>query len=96
MRRCRYKRAVGIEYIQNPHVYPNSTGDVIVARAKRLVVVSSGAFGSPAILERSGIGAKAVLEKYGIEQLVDLPGVGENYQGLSLHCPPSGGKRGDS
>lgn len=51
------------------------------------MVVSGGAFGSPAILERSGIGAKTVLEKYGIQQLVDLPGVGENYQGLSWYRP---------
>lgn len=57
-----------------------------IARAKRLVVVSGGAFGSPAILERSGIGAKKVLEKYGVEQVVDLPGVGENYQGTCSRC----------
>lgn len=48
--------------------------------------MSGGAFGSPAILERSGIGAKARLEKFGIETVVDLPGVGENYQGRILPC----------
>ena len=52
------------------------------ARAARLVVVSAGTFGSPPILERSGVGAKATLEKYGVVQVVDLPGVGENYQGM--------------
>lgn len=51
-------------------------------RASKLVVISAGAFGSPTILERSGIGAEAVLGRCGIEQLVNLPGVGENYQGL--------------
>lgn len=76
----RGKRAVGVEYQQNPRVYPNATKDVVIARAKRLVVISAGTFGSPALLERSGIGAKKVLEKYGVPQLVDLPGVGENYQ----------------
>jgi alcohol oxidase len=50
--------------------------------ASKLIVVSAGAFGSPTILERSGIGAKAVLKRCGIEQLVNLPGVGENYQGV--------------
>ncbi|KIP06402.1 hypothetical protein PHLGIDRAFT_72751 [Phlebiopsis gigantea 11061_1 CR5-6] len=74
------KRAVGVEYLPNPRVHPDAKSEILVARAKRLVVVSSGAFGSPAILERSGIGAEAVLQKSGIEQLVDLPGVGENYQ----------------
>ncbi|KAG2136740.1 Phosphoglucose isomerase-domain-containing protein [Suillus clintonianus] len=50
-----------------------------IVRASKLVVISAGAFGSPAILERSGIG-DAVLKRCGIEQLVDLPGVGENYR----------------
>ena len=72
---------MGLEYVQNPRVYSEATSRVNVARAKRLVVVSAGAFGCPAILERSGIGAKAVLEKYGVQLRVDLPGVGENYQG---------------
>ena len=58
---------------------------VKTARASRLVVVSAGAFGSPSILERSGIGAKSVLEKNGINQIVDLPGVGENYMGAYIH-----------
>lgn len=53
-------------------------------RASKLVVISAGAFGSPAILERSGIGAEAVLKQCGIEQRVNLPGVGENYRGLRL------------
>ena len=74
-------RAVGVEFVANPRVSHNTSGEVRIARAKRLVVVSGGAFGSPTILERSGIGAKAVLDKCGVEQLVDLPGVGENYQG---------------
>ena len=73
---------MGIEYVQNPRVYPNGNiNEIKTAHAKRLVVVSGGAFGSPAILERSGIGAKAVLEKAGVKQVVDLPGVGEHYQG---------------
>lgn len=85
----RNKRAVGIEYVQNPKVHPNASNEVLVAKAKRLVVVSAGSFGSPGILERSGIGAKAVLEKAGVDVLVELSGVGENYQGVSRErlCP---------
>ena len=45
------------------------------------MVVSAGAFGSPAILERSGVGSKEVLDKNGVLQVVDLPGVGEHYMG---------------
>lgn len=84
MRTSRNKRAVGVEYVQNPRIHPETSGEVLVARARRLVLLSSGSFGSPTILERSGIGAKVVLEKYGVEQLVELPGVGENYQGKRL------------
>ena len=52
-----------------------------MARASHLVVLSAGAFGSPSILERSGVGAKDVLMRNNIQQLVDLPGVGERYMG---------------
>ena len=54
-----------------------------MARALRLVVFPAGAFGSPAILGRSGIGSKDVLTRNNIQQLVDLPRVGEHYMGSS-------------
>ncbi|KAI0761982.1 alcohol oxidase-like protein [Trametes elegans] len=73
-------RATGVEFVVNPRLHPDTKTEVLTATARRLVVLSSGAFGSPAILERSGIGAKAVLAKVGVKQFVDLPGVGENYQ----------------
>ncbi|OBZ66993.1 Alcohol oxidase [Grifola frondosa] len=75
-----HNRAVGVEYLHNTRVRPGADDVPHIARSKRLVVVSAGACGSPAILERSGIGAKDILEKHGIQSLVDLPGVGENYQ----------------
>ena len=53
-------------------------------RGTKLVLISAGAFGSPAILERSGIGARDVLDRVGVKQRVDLPGVGNNYQGFSV------------
>jgi choline dehydrogenase-like flavoprotein len=56
-------------------------------RGTKLVLVSAGTFGSPGILERSGIGAEHVLERVGMKQRVDLPGVGENYQGCSVKRP---------
>jgi alcohol oxidase len=56
-------------------------------RATKLILVSAGAFGSPGILERSGIGAKDVLERVGVKQRIDLPGVGENYQGFPVQFP---------
>ncbi|KAE8376037.1 hypothetical protein BDV26DRAFT_246087 [Aspergillus bertholletiae] len=47
-------------------------------RARKEVVVSSGAYCSPAVLMRSGIGAREELDKFGIPCQVDLPGVGKN------------------
>lgn len=49
-------------------------------KAKKEVIISGGSLLSPKILELSGIGQKTVLDKAGIKQLVDLPGVGENLQ----------------
>ncbi|HKP73114.1 MAG TPA: GMC oxidoreductase [Pyrinomonadaceae bacterium] len=82
-------RAVGVEYIDKPHVYgadpqaakadaaslPRST-----MRATREVILAGGAFNSPQILKLSGVGPRAELEKFGIPVVADLPGVGENLQ----------------
>ncbi|KAG1773973.1 hypothetical protein EDD22DRAFT_965233 [Suillus occidentalis] len=73
------KRAVGIEFTNDPVSCPDADQSLTTVKASKLVVVSAGAFGSPAILERSGIGAEAVLKRCGIKPLVSLPGVGENY-----------------
>lgn len=62
-------------------VHPDSDQSIRTVRAKRLVVVAAGSFGSPNILERSGIGAKSILEAAGVKPVVDLPRVGENYNG---------------
>jgi len=48
--------------------------------ARREVVVSAGAFGSPQILMLSGIGPGAALQDKGVDTRVDLPGVGANLQ----------------
>ncbi|KAI9052915.1 hypothetical protein LZ554_003187 [Drepanopeziza brunnea f. sp. 'monogermtubi'] len=47
-------------------------------RARKEVIVSGGAYCSPAILLRSGLGPKAELAEHGIDCKVDLPGVGKN------------------
>ncbi len=55
--------------------------------ARREVVLAAGAIGSPQILQLSGIGPGAVLQKFGIDVRHDLPGVGENLQDhLQVRC----------
>jgi choline dehydrogenase len=68
------KNCYGVEYRKNgviSELLINQGGEVIL---------SAGAIGSVQILERSGIGAAAHLNKLGIPVVADLPGVGENLQ----------------
>lgn len=61
-------------------------GEVQTVKAGLEVVVSAGAIHTPQILQRSGIAEGKFLEEAGIEVVVDLPGVGWNFQD---HCGPS-------
>lgn len=51
-----------------------------VFSSRREVIVSAGVFGSPQILQLSGIGPANHLKSHGIDVLVDAPEVGENLQ----------------
>ena len=55
-------------------------GQPTEVRARREVILSAGAIGSPQILQLSGIGPAGLLKRHGIEVVHDLPGVGENLQ----------------
>lgn len=54
--------------------------DGTIISARREVVLSAGSIQSPGLLELSGIGSQAVLSNAGIDQIINLPGVGENLQ----------------
>ncbi|KAK4081319.1 CAZyme family AA3 [Trichoderma aggressivum f. europaeum] len=54
--------------------------DGTIIGARREVILSCGAIQSPGLLELSGIGSKAVLSRAGIDQIINLEGVGENLQ----------------
>lgn len=47
-------------------------------KAKKEIIVSGGAYCSPAVLLRSGIGPKSELASHEIDCKIDLPGVGKN------------------
>ncbi len=69
-------RATGVELM---------TGERLLAGVE--VILSSGAIGTPRLLQLSGIGPAAHLESLGIPVVYDQPGVGENLQDhLDLYC----------
>ena len=55
-------------------------GQLVQFRAKREVILSSGAISSPQLLLLSGIGAPSQLEAHGVAVVHPLPGVGCNLQ----------------
>ena len=65
-------RAVGVEF-QTPKGRET-------ARAGREVIVSGGAYGSPHLLQLSGLGPAEHLQDMGIPVVKDIPGVGSNLQ----------------
>lgn len=66
------RRAAGMEYWRG--------GERRQVWARREVIVSCGAFGSPQLLMLSGIGDGGQLQAMGIPVLQDAPGVGRNLQ----------------
>jgi len=82
------KRAVAVEFLEGRHLFkadPKASADIVPTgrrevSASREIIIAAGAFNSPQLLKLSGIGPRSELEGFGIEVLVDLPGVGENLQ----------------
>jgi choline dehydrogenase len=54
--------------------------ELVTATARSEVLLCAGAVGSPQILQLSGLGPQALLQKHGIAVRQDLPGVGANLQ----------------
>jgi choline dehydrogenase len=64
------RRATGIEYLVG-----NRKSS---ARANVEVIVASGAFNSPQLLQLSGVGPASLLRSHGISVIGDVPGVGDD------------------
>ncbi len=72
------RRATGVQFYQGNQLQ--------TARARREVIVSAGAFGSPQLLQLSGIGAAAELQRAGVTLRHELAGVGKNLQDHIDYC----------
>jgi choline dehydrogenase len=64
------RRATGVEYLVG--------NDKRSARADVEVILASGAFNSPQLLQLSGLGPAELLRSHGIPVIADLPGVGSD------------------
>lgn len=81
-------RATGVEIIH--------TGQRKRLMAQRGVIVCAGAFGSPHLLMRSGIGPASHLRDNGVDVRHDLPAVGANLHDHPMACPTFGTTRRDT
>ncbi|WP_417447531.1 GMC family oxidoreductase [Idiomarina abyssalis] len=75
------KQATGVCYQQGRNRY--------IANAEKEIILCAGAFNSPQILLRSGIGSAEQLTKSGIELVHENSAVGKNLQehvDISIHC----------
>jgi choline dehydrogenase len=66
------RRATGVTYRQG--------GVLKTARCRAEVLLCAGSIQSPQLLQLSGIGPRALLERVGVAPVHELPGVGENLQ----------------
>ena len=67
--------AAGVEYASRDDLTKR-----LVVKAKKEVIISAGSVHTPQILQLSGIGPTRLLRQANIPILVDLPGVGQNFQ----------------
>ncbi|RMZ84871.1 hypothetical protein DV738_g250, partial [Chaetothyriales sp. CBS 135597] len=75
------KTAIGVKISASAANTGDGNGDdrrSYILRARSEVIVSGGVFGSPQLLQVSGVGPAALLEQHGIPLVADLPGVGQN------------------
>ncbi|MFZ2157517.1 MAG: GMC family oxidoreductase N-terminal domain-containing protein, partial [Bradyrhizobium sp.] len=67
------KRAIGVRYVKG-----SSLATARNVKARREVLVCSGALNTPKLLQLSGVGPAQLLSRLGVPVVHDLPGVGGN------------------
>ena len=78
------RRARAVEYREH--------GVLRTASARKEILVSGGAYNSPQLLQLSGVGPADLLKQYGIDVVLDAPGVGNDLQDhmqvrIVMRCP---------
>lgn len=73
-------RATGVEFVLTGPAGAAAGGSAPRQAHGGEVIVCGGAFGSPQLLQLSGVGNASELDHLGISVVADLPGVGENLQ----------------
>jgi choline dehydrogenase len=78
------RRARAVEYRQD--------GALRTASARKEILVCGGAYNSPQLLQLSGVGPADLLKQYGIDVVLDAPGVGNDLQDhmqvrIVMRCP---------
>lgn len=76
-------KATGVVFRANP-TYQNGDTTEWTVRAKKMVIVSCGALGTPPVLQRSGIGPKDVLFAANVPVVAENEGVGVGYEDHGL------------
>lgn len=66
------RKAIGVAFRQS------AGGERRTIRARKEVIVSAGSLNTPKLMQLSGVGPAAVLQRLGIEPVHVLPGVGRN------------------
>ena len=72
-------RATGVQVVPMKPLHPDHQQSRVI-NARKQIVVSCGTLSTPLVLQRSGVGDAEKLRKVGVEPIVDLPGVGLNFQ----------------
>ncbi|KAH0372234.1 alcohol oxidase, partial [Aureobasidium melanogenum] len=67
-------RAISVDFMSR------ATNETSTVKAEREIIMAAGAARTPQVLQLSGLGPEPLLSSLGIETVVDLPGVGSNFQ----------------
>ncbi len=71
---------IGFDQLRARSVQYRHDGKTHTATAQREILLCGGSINSPQLLQLSGIGPRALLERHGVPVVLDAPGVGDGLQ----------------